>query len=109
MLMCGCLVLWAVWFLLTHMFFLLIVSVVVGGAAYMYYANTQRLKAECEQSGGVWNGKTRKCEEKVALTDQIKNAVKEWLLPLSGSLKSAASKQSDQDQDNTQSQKDSKK
>lgn len=68
----GILGVWFLWFLAKHVLILLLLLLIAGSGGYLYFSYNQKLKAECEQSGGVWNGNTKVCEEKVTLTDRIK-------------------------------------
>lgn len=70
--MTGAILLWALWFMAKHMLLLLLVVLLIAGGGYAYYAYNQKLKAECEQSGGSWNSNTKVCEEKVSFQDKVR-------------------------------------
>ncbi len=67
---------WILWFLLRHMFMLLLILLAAGGAYYIYYTNLPQTK--CEKSGGVWNEKTKICEEKTGFWAQIQKLWNEY-------------------------------
>jgi hypothetical protein len=76
LIMLGAVALWVVWFLATHILLLVFAVLLLGGIWYGYYTHYQRLKAECEQSGGEWHADLKVCEEKVSLAQKTKKIAK---------------------------------
>lgn len=70
--MFGVLAVWGLWFVLRHMFGLLLILLLIGGGFYLYYAKDHKAETECENNGGYWNSNTKTCEEKVGVLEQIK-------------------------------------
>lgn len=71
LLMMGAIFLWVLWFMAKHVLLLLLLILLIAGGGYAYYSYNQKLKAECEQSGGAWNSNTKVCEEKVSFQEKV--------------------------------------
>ncbi len=60
----GVFVLWLFWFFAKNMIKVLLFLVILGAAGHAYYQYSHREQIQCEESGGVWNKKTKTCDEK---------------------------------------------
>ena len=47
--MFGVLAVWGLWFVLRHMFGLLLILLLIGGGFYLYYAKDHKAETECPQ------------------------------------------------------------
>ncbi len=77
LLMFGVIGTWIFWFIIKHIFALIVLLILAGGATYWHYSHLQQLKAECEQSGGSWNAETKLCEEKHSLWQEFQDKIKD--------------------------------
>ena len=75
--MLGVMGIWIFWFIIKHIFAMIILLILAGGATYWHYSHLQELKAECEQNGGSWNTETKRCEEKHSLWQDFQNNIKD--------------------------------
>lgn len=71
--------LWGIWFLLKHLFILLVVVIGLGLGGYIYFTHNQNLKTACEESGGSWNSKTKTCEEKLTIREKVQKFISDYL------------------------------
>ena len=75
--MLGVMGIWIFWFIIKHIFAMIILLILAGGATYWHYSHLQELKTECEQNGGSWNAETKRCEEKHSLWQEFQNKIKD--------------------------------
>ena len=65
---------WGVYFVVRHLFKVLLALIILGGIGYGIYAYSQKEIKKCEDSGGKWNEETQTCEFEETFLDKLKNA-----------------------------------
>ncbi len=76
--------LWGLWLLVRHMAAILLVLIVLGGAAYGWHLFSTRDARACEEAGKVWNEENQICEDKKTFLQKIEAFINKYFSSAEG-------------------------